>query len=217
MVASTILYHLQRTTNLCLYQIGHTKISPSLFFPKAATVTLIHCTPAGISTILQPSIFPNLRNVHYLSAHPGTIDLYTRFKKPIQWIFPNQRYTFYQCMIDAGHGRVENRLIRTYIHECETRSNQPYVTMNMPGYGMVEGSWYRRQVEDYFSQKKLHTCLVQPGQVPYEYAYLYTPNPDIFDEPDPYFECGSTDGSKVSMRQNILEDNFINLLMKDEK
>jgi len=217
MVSSTILYHLQRTTNLCLYQIGKKKIPPSLFFPKAYTVTLIHCTPEGISGILQPSIFPNLRSVHYLSAHPGQVDLYTRFKSPINWLFPNQRYTFYQCMVNAGRGRVENRLIRTYVNECEPRGNTVQITLNLPGYGMVEGSWYHRQLEDYFAQKKLHTCLVQPGQVPYEYAYLYTPNPDLFDEPDPYFECGSRDGSPVSMLQNIIEDNFINQLMKDKK
>jgi hypothetical protein len=200
-----------------LYQIGNTPIPSSLFFPKASTITLIHCTPAGVSNILQPSIFPNLRQVHYLSCHPGTLDLYKRFKKPLVWLFPNSRYSFYKCMMEEGLGRVENRLIRTYIQQFNNESKHSRIDINLPGYGYIEGGWYKRQVEDYFLQRKLHTCLVHSQHIPHEYSYLYTPNPDLFDEPNPYADCGSTQGSMSSFLEQKMENDFMNHIMKDEK
>ena len=217
MVSSTILYHLQRTSNICLYQIGNGKLAvpASLFFPMARTVTLIHCTPEGVSGILQPSIFPNLDQVHYLSAHPGSFDIHKRFRKPITWLFPNYQYDFYRCMIEAGFGKVENRLIRTYIHKFTEYSNGFQVDINLPGIGYTDGMWYKQQIQNYFSQKKLHTCLVQT--VPDEYSYLYTPNPYVFDEPDPYFECGSPQDSIHAYVQQNMEADFFKHIMKDVK
>ena len=132
-----------------MYQFGNQPISSTLQFPNARTVTLINCSREGVERILTPSIFPNIEEVHYLSAHPGQVDIYQRFSKPISWIFPNSQYIFYKCMIEAGVGRVENRLISTYVHSVGLHHNQIHMDLNIPQYGLTISDTYRVRLHHY--------------------------------------------------------------------
>lgn len=212
MVSSLIPYHIQQTSHLCLYQLGKKPFPSTLFFPKVKTVALIHCTSAGISNILRPSIFPNLSQVHYLSAHPGRIDLYTQFKKPISWVFPNLRYGFYDCMIQAGQGRVENQLIRAYIHEFVKFPRGAQMMINIPGYDVVKGSEYMRHLHPYLYQSQSCSYSKEISQY---YAHQYDPSPNLFDHPNPYFECGSSEHSLSTFFQQQLEDEFMNYIIDE--
>ena len=149
MISNTFLKYITRTSNICIYQFGNQKISPTLQFPHARTVTLINCSREGVNRILTPSIFPNMREVHYLSAHPGQVNIYERFSRPISWIFPNSDYIFYKCMIEAGLGRVENRLISTYINSVDRDQKQIYAELCLPDYGFTVGEPYRLRLHHY--------------------------------------------------------------------
>lgn len=149
MISNTFLKYITRTSNICMYQFGNQPISPTLQFPNARTVTLINCSREGVNRILTPSIFPNIEEVHYLSAHPGQVDIYQRFSKPISWIFPNSQYIFYKCMIEAGVGRVENRLISAYVHSVGLHYNQIHMDLSIPQYGLTIGDPYRVRLHHY--------------------------------------------------------------------
>ena len=149
MISNTFLKYITRASNVCIYQFGNQKISPTLQFPQARTVTLINCSREGVNRILTPSIFPNMREVHYLSAHPGQVDIYQRFSRPISWIFPNSDYIFYKCMIEAGLGRVENRLISTYIDSIDQDQKKIYADLCLPDYGLTIGEPYRMRLHHY--------------------------------------------------------------------
>jgi len=207
-----MLQYIKRVNNLCLYRFDHIAMSPSISFPKAQTVTLINCGRAGISQILTPTIFPNLRQIHYLSAHPGDVGIYTRFPKNVSWLFPNVKYPFYNCMIEAGHGRVENRMIPIYLHHLTKRGNYVSMEVNLPGYGICNGDWYRDQFYRYISQPRdlpKHTDIV------HDFSTLYQPDPNPFDYEHPYFDCGYTDAN-TSVQQFLkkrMEDEFFDHIM----
>ena len=55
MISNTFLKYITRTSNVCIYQLGNQKISPTLQFPRARTVTLINCSREGVNRILTPS------------------------------------------------------------------------------------------------------------------------------------------------------------------
>ena len=145
MLSNTFLKYITRTSNVCIYQFKNQTISPTLQFPNARTVTLINCSREGVNRILTPSIFPNIDEVHYLSAHPGQVDIYQRFPKLISWIFPNSEYIFYKCMIEAGLGYVDNRLISNYIYSVDQSGANLYI----PQYGLTIGESYCKRLHHY--------------------------------------------------------------------
>jgi len=146
MLPTTFAQYLHRSSNLCLY--GVRAVPPPLRFPHATTVTLIHCSPHTIPSLLSPSVFPHLQHIHYLSGDPGVPDLYRRFPT-VQWRFPNQHHLFYQCMVEAGYGIVEPRLFRTYVHRFLPSFQEPYIELRLPGYGLYLGEWYQSQWRTY--------------------------------------------------------------------
>ncbi len=149
MISNTFLKYINQTSNICIYQFRNRIISPTLQFPNARTATLINCSREGVNRILRPDIFPNLEEVHYLSAHPGQMDIYQRFSRPITWVFPNSNYIFYQCMIEAGLGHVDDQLISTYIQSASRNRFGIYADLILPQYGITTGEAYRSRLHHY--------------------------------------------------------------------
>ena len=201
MISNTFLKYITRTSNVCIYQFGNQKISPTLQFPHARTVTLINCSREGVNRILTPSIFPNMREVHYLSAHPGQVDIYQRFSRPISWIFPNSDYIFYKCMIEAGWGRVENRLISTYIHSVDQDHKQIYMDLCIPQYGMTIGESYRVRLHHYLRYQ--HYPLTSD----LEHDHFYG-------EPEP-FDCHDVYDTRSPFLQDYTDSVFFNAMMNE--
>ena len=150
MMSAIFRSYLQQTNTMCMFRLGAHPVYPTLSFPHVRTVALIDCSPNGIRQILTHRRFPHLKTVHYLSAHPGRVDIYNRFSQRIDWVFPNQKHPFYGCMIEAGKGRVDPKLIRTYIYDVQGEE----VELNLPGYGVYSGRSY-------------HTKLLRYLQTPY--------------------------------------------------
>ena len=232
MIPSLIPYHVQQTSHLCLYQLCKKPVPPTLFFPKVKTVSLINCSSTGISNILRPSIFPNLDEVHYLSAHPGRFDLHIQFQKPISWVFPNLRYAFYQCMIEAGHGRVENQLISTYIQQFVKFPRRTEMMIYLPGYDVIAGSEYARHLRQYLYQPKNHIHQSYSNEISQYYAHQYDPlsngqsilpdfqrgmdpHSNLFDNPNPYFECGPSEHSISSFFKQKLDEEFMDHILSE--
>ena len=199
MLSGRLFPYFQRTTNLCVLQLDKEPFTPSLSFPHATTLTLINCSRKGVSRILTPSIFPNLTHIHYLSGHPGQVDVYRRFTNPLQWVFPNRKHPFYEHMIDSGQGRVENRLIGHYIHTFHDSG----MVLNLPGYGFYEGQGYVSQLKSYFNQP----CVVDDG--PRDYAFLY-------EEPfGAYPNVAASSEALPAVLQKRMERAFFARIMKE--
>jgi len=211
MVLSLIPYHVQQTSHLCLYRLCKKPVPPTLFFPKVKTVALIHCSGAGISNILRPSIFPNLGEVHYLSAHPGQFDLHTRFQPSVSWVFPNLRYAFYDCMVQAGQGRVENQLICTYIHQFIKFHRGVEMMIHLPGYDVVKGSEYTRHLRPYLYQSNLYQSY--SNEISQYYARQYNPHPRLFDSNNE----GSAEHSFSYFFRQQLEKEFMDYILSECK
>jgi len=193
----SIYSYLQHSKNVCLYKIGSQPFTPQLCFPNATTATLIHCSREGVHRLLTPSFFPNLRTVHYLSAHPGQIDIYRRFSKPIHWLFPNRTYGFYNAMIEAGHGHVQNRLIRSYLHQFDVNGIQ----LNLAGYGVHDAEIYHKLLLRYLKDQPRSSS--EP---------IFSDGTE-FD--NPHFECGGAQGSLHEYLQEKMESDFFQLIMDD--
>lgn len=131
---------------LCLYDMRYAIPPASVTFPKATTVSLIRCSPTVIPSILTPERFPNLQTIHYLSGHPGKVDLYHRFMSPVSWVFPHQDHEFYSRMIEAGKGRMDLDLISSYIVRqtySRGRSHRMEFDLHIPGLDIMDGIRYR--------------------------------------------------------------------------
>ena len=135
-------HFLHHTNHLCLYRLS---CSPSLYFPNVSTLALIRCSEEGVHTILKPTIFPNLKRIHYLSLHPGDPAIYKRFPKSVSWVFPTRPYHFYDCMVSAGLGKKDPTLISTYIASSKLINEQMEFDLHIPEYGILDGEVYRAQ------------------------------------------------------------------------
>lgn len=209
MLSHRFLIYVQRTSNLCIHQLGEHPLSPQLSFPNVRTVTLTQCTPKGISRILTPEIFPNLTAVHYLSANPGQVDISKRFPS-VQWLFPNGRYLFYKYMVEQGLGRIENRLIRTYIHHYRKTEGGYRLQINLPWYGVQYGHIYRSQLIHYLQNQ--HRVLTTEYDI--EDAPTFMVNPF---EHYTHFECGDVSVSLHEFMQQKMEREFFDALMEEDK
>ena len=149
MLSAIFHSYVRKSATLCLYQAGDHYLAPHLVFPHVQTVALIHCSRNGVKNVMTPSRFPNVKTVHYLSAHPGQVDLYRRFPSTIDWVFPNSKYIFYKCMINAGKGRVDPALINKYVY----RMIENDIHIKLPGYGTYIGRQYRTQLNKYLERE----------------------------------------------------------------
>lgn len=149
---------------LCLYDMKYAIPSASITFPKATTVSIIRCSPTVIPSLLTPERFPNLKTVHYLSGHPGKVDLYRRFMSPVNWVFPNQEHDFYTRMIEAGKGRVNPDLISSYVVRQTYLRDRPHrmeFDLHIPGLDIMGGIQYRTLLYRY-----LYSTTLPHTQVP---------------------------------------------------
>jgi len=137
---------LERTQNLCFYRFNG---AVSGYFPHVKTLTLIHCK--HMESILKPSVFPNINQIHYLSNSPIETDLHTKVN--VSWVFPNLSKPFYSTMIEAGLGRVDESLITQYIHNM-TLTDTIEFTLKIPDYGIIRGSDYQEEIGAFFMKNK---------------------------------------------------------------
>jgi hypothetical protein len=163
--SNRILHH---TNHLCIYRMQ----SISSYFPNVSTLTLIRCSKEGVYNILKPTIFPNLKQIHYLSLHPGDHVIYKRFPN-VSWVFPAKSYTFYDCMVLAGLGRKDPRLISTYIASSKLINKQMEFDLHIPEYGVLDGDIYRAQFT-----KNIHVPIAIPERIiynPHHYSLVHHP------------------------------------------
>jgi len=137
----------KQTSNLCFYKFNG---SVSGIFPHVTTLTMIACNYP--TSILNPSIFPNVKYVHYLSKDPIEYDLYT--KASVKWVFPNLSTPFYSTMVETGLGHVDESLITQYIHNMTLIDGNIEFTLNIPEYGIIRGSDYQEEITAFFMKNK---------------------------------------------------------------
>jgi hypothetical protein len=158
---------IQTANNVCIYRLNSEYISSKLQFPNAYTLTLIRCSDKGVYNILKPSIFPNLTRINYLSLDPGDVSIYKRFSRKVSWIFPMKQYDFYDCMLYAGLGKKDSRLITSYISSSKYINNNREYDLYIPDYGIVDGDVYRYFFlhllnESYFMKNKPLSSICIP-------------------------------------------------------
>jgi hypothetical protein len=174
-LSNDFVKHIDSTSNICLYKLGTHYIPNNIIFPKADTLTLINCNRDGILNILTPTIFPNLSKVNYLSTDPGNFKIYERFNDKIKWVFPNKTYDFYDFMVKSGRGTKDLELIKTYVTNKRILDGKNgfdisfQFDLNIPGYGIIDGDWWRSQFYEYLVNKQNNNtykdCLY-PGESP---------------------------------------------------
>jgi hypothetical protein len=138
----SFLKYMYSTSHLVIYQFQSQFMRKDIVFPNVASVSLINCSRLGVSRLLKPEIFPNLKEVHYLSGHPGECDIYRRFSPSLQWLFPNQSFGFYNAMVESGRGKKTDLLIPNYIVDYKISHYRSYFDLYIPNYCIADGQWY---------------------------------------------------------------------------
>ena len=174
-LSNDFVKHIDSTSNICLYKLSTHYIPNNIVFPKADTLTLINCNKVGILNILTPTIFPNLSKVNYLSTDPGDFKIYERFNDKIKWVFPNKTYDFYDFMVKTGRGTKDLELIKTYLTNKRIIDGKNgfdisfQFDLNIPGYGIIDGDWWRSQFYEYLVNKQnihIHKDCLNPSEKP---------------------------------------------------
>jgi hypothetical protein len=165
-------YYFQRTRHLCVYQYDKLHILPNtLFFPYVTKLTLIDCSRKGISHLLYSQRFPKLQHIYYLSGHPDIYNIYERFPNSVKWVFPNRDYSFYNCMLEAGHGEKNNDIISANIYSKSATNHELSFTIHIPGYGPREGPMYKEHMYDYFHNPHVLSSLADNELIPEDNYY----------------------------------------------
>jgi hypothetical protein len=169
-LSTDFIKHIESTPNLCMYKLGSHYIPDTIIFPKAKSVTLINCNRNGILNILTPKVFPNLNKVNYLSTDPGDFKIYERFNDTLKWVFPNKPYEFYDFMIKTGRGTKNSELIKEYVANKKIIDGKNgfdisfHFDLNIPGYGIIDGEWWRSQFYEYVVKKQIVKNCMYPGE-----------------------------------------------------
>ena len=162
--------HIESTPKLCVYKLGSHYIPDTVIFPKAESLTLINCSRHGILNILKPTIFPNLEKVNYISTDPGDFKIYERFNDKIKWTFPNKPYEFYDFMVKSGRGTKDQQLIKKYVANKKIIDGKNgfdisfHFDLNIPGFGIIDGEWWRSQFYEYLVKKQDIINCMYPGE-----------------------------------------------------
>jgi hypothetical protein len=133
---------MNNTSHLVLYRIKSQFIHNQIVFPNVNTLSLVHCHQIGIKRILNSYVFPNLREIQYLSTHPGEYDIYHRIHPNIKWIFPNYSFGFYDSMFEAGRGIKSDLLIPNNIKDMRIINESTYFNLHIPNYYIINGFKY---------------------------------------------------------------------------
>lgn len=133
------------TTTLCMYHLHKSMLPQHICFPQVHTVALLRCTPDTVSRLLHPTVFPSLKEIHYLSGHPGIGTIHRRFSKSVSWIFPNYDYVFYNQMVEAGRGIKSDTLLSNYLSKEISDDFELYI----PQYTLMNGNDYRTKLIEF--------------------------------------------------------------------
>jgi hypothetical protein len=158
-------HYIENTNNVIIYKLGSHHLPSNIQFPKADTTTLINCTKEGIFNILTPNTFPNLKQVNYLSTHPGNYNIGQRFSN-VKWEFPDKDYDFYDYMINRGYGKKNIHLLSSYLKNKRMIDGQNghdisfYFDILISDFyasdkhSIIEGEWLRNQFYEYCVKKQ---------------------------------------------------------------
>ncbi len=152
--------YLTTAKNIVIYKLDGQKIASTVQFPTAEVATIINCTPRGVFEVLTPNTFPNITDIHYLSAHPGQDTIHSRFPKHIRWCFPNKTYQFYDDMVRLGKGQKYQTLIDKYLTNKRIIDGVgPFdisysFDLILPGVGVQDGEEYKQAFEAYCQKKE---------------------------------------------------------------
>ena len=198
-------YYFQRTRHLCVYQYSKLNSLPhTLIFPCVKRLTLIDCSPLGVSHILCSKRFPNIQYIQYLSGHPGSYDIHERFPRSVKWIFPNRDYAFYNCMLEAGHGWKSSTLITENIYSKSIKKGVPSFDVHLSGYGRRDGLFYKQHMYDYFYQPELLFNLSEKELLPESDIIRYLQYIKVHE------------GSSLQRYERLhLEQDFMNHILRD--
>lgn len=192
---------LRYSKTACFYHLRSKCFPSTICFPFAETVTLIRCNPLIIKEILKPDIFPNIKNIHYLSGHPGDITITSRFDHSVQWIFPSLTYKFYENTFLSGKGKIDDCLIYNYISNAKA-SYQKEFYLYIPGYNIIDGELYHSKLHHYFSNYSPHHFNLDSYKTFQKYiSYQSTP---IYNPHDHYFK-------------KYIHSYFLNTIMEEDK
>lgn len=151
--------NLETASTLLLYKLGDQHIPSNVSFPAATSVAVINCDRRGVFNALTPYIFPNVRTIHYLSAHPGAFNIHERFKE-VMWEVPEKEYAFYDHLCRAGVGRRVPHLLSSFVTNKRIVDGVNgfdvsfHFDLRVPGLGEVDGEWYRDQTQEYLALKQ---------------------------------------------------------------
>jgi hypothetical protein len=171
--------YMNHTSHLVLYRLKSQFIRNQITFPNVTTLSLVHCHHIGIKRILNTSIFPNLKEIHYLSTHPGEYDIYRKLSPQLKWIFPNYSFGFYDSMMEAGRGIKSDLLISNHITNFKITNHLMYFDLYLPNYCIADGYWYLSMQNMFLKEKygnelgknsvslKYSKSLYQPDSIPH--------------------------------------------------
>ena len=141
---------LNKTPTMCFYKYQNLYPLKGVF-PNVHTLSLIQCTQ--IAPLIQLSVFPNLRTIHYLSSPPKELIL-DAFK--FKWVFPSLVHPFYSGMMEAGIARIDEQLIPTYIDSMiPAEDGLMDISLHIPEYGIIDGDRYEYYMRHFFT-KNIH-------------------------------------------------------------
>jgi hypothetical protein len=150
------------TTTLCVYHLQPEMIRQVVHFPYVRTLALVRCPPTIIPSLLQPSIFPSLKEIHYLSGHPGSSTLHRHLSSSVSWIFPNYSYSFYDTMVESGYGMKSDTLLSNYLSKETATDFELYI----PQYTIMDGNLYRSKLVEYIHSLRYHSHVHPSDSIP---------------------------------------------------
>lgn len=137
------------TTTLCMYHMNLSMVPHSICFPMVKTLALLRCSSDAVSRLVRPTIFPSLKEIHYISGHPGSGAIHRRFSKSVLWVFPDYEYPFYNRMVEAGYGIKSSTLLSSYLSKQVVNDFELYV----PHYTLMKGEEYRSKLIHFMNHR----------------------------------------------------------------
>lgn len=178
--------YMNKTSHLVLYQLKSQFIRNNIIFPNVTKLSLVHCHSVGVKRILDSKIFPQLKEIYYLSAHPGECDIYCKLSPQLKWIFPNYSFGFYDSMMEAGRGVKSDLLIPNHITNYKITNHLMYFDLYLPNYCIADGYWYLSMQNMYLKEK--YANEFGKNMVSLEYSKsLYQPDSTPYNSFDHYY------------------------------
>jgi hypothetical protein len=152
--------YVEESSQLLFYKLGDQHIPSNVVFPAAKSVALINCSRLGVFNLLTPYIFPEVREIQYMSAHPGAVDIHRRFDPDVKWVVPDKKYPFFETLCRAGVGQRSPQLLSEFVTNKRIVDGASgfdvsfHFDLRIPEMGVVDGEWYRDQMFEYIANKQ---------------------------------------------------------------